>query len=76
MKRFIYTKTKTGKIIFEIDGPNYWDTSHADKRLKEEKGIDMVTTPFITRVIKSIPDTFSIDNPANKKNITEDINIL
>lgn len=63
MKRFTYTNSKTGRTIFVVDGPNFWDTSHADKRLKEKRGIDAVTTPFITRVIKSIPDTFSEDNP-------------
>lgn len=67
MKQFTYTSTKNGRTIFVVEGPNFWNASHADKRLKEVKGIDMVTTPFITCVIKSLPDTFSEDNPNVKK---------
>lgn len=54
MKEYTYINTKTGKIIFTTRLPNHLNEKDADKRLKERKGIDIITTPFIQRAIKRV----------------------
>jgi len=56
-KRFTYTNTKTGRIIFESVEPNYVSITDVDLKVKEKTGKDPRLNPhLIERQIRIVSE--------------------
>lgn len=57
-KQYVYTDTKTNKVIFETVEPNYVSIEDVDKKVVSNTGIDPRLNPFIARQIKVVTDAW------------------
>lgn len=55
-KKYTYTNTKTGKVLFETIEPHYVSIEDVDKKMTEATKNDPRLDPFIERQIRVVPD--------------------
>lgn len=55
-KRFTYTDSKTGEVLFETVEPNYVSADDVDKKVVAKTGHDPRLNPFIERQIRVVQE--------------------
>ena len=61
-RKYVYTNTKTGKVLFETIEPNYVSMEDVDKKMTLKTKKDYRLDPFIERQI-SVVDEFKPIQP-------------
>lgn len=66
-KKYVYTDTKTGKVIYESVEENYVSIDDVDKKVVSKTGHDPRLNPFISRQI-SVVDASWPPHRTNNRN--------
>lgn len=68
-KQYVYTDTKSGKVIFESVEPNYVSIEDVDKKVVSHTGHDPRLNPFISRQIKVVSDSWPPHRSNNRNGL-------